>query len=106
MDVDYMFLRNKASIFAHREPNAACGISGNWGDLEFGGMLNDLVPAEGATAAHDFKRLFLGNSAPGSAEAAYYDFNGRKIPALRRTCVPGALIARTEKGAFVAMEAK
>jgi hypothetical protein len=71
-----LFFKNKQSVFAHREPNAACGTSTPWGNVEFGGKLNDLVPPEGGVAATP---KMLASVKENVKAQAYFTLSGRKL---------------------------
>ena len=44
-DLDCLFWKNRRSIFVHRSENEGlCGKSTPWGEIEFGGKLDDIVP--------------------------------------------------------------
>jgi hypothetical protein len=42
-DLDVLFFKNRSSIYTHRAVNEDCGKDGNWGDIEYGGKLDDMV---------------------------------------------------------------
>jgi hypothetical protein len=77
-DLDVLFFKNRQSILAHREPNQACGVSTPWGDIEFGGSLNDIIPPEGGVAVAPKFTAAGSDVLAGGHEL--FSAAGRKIP--------------------------
>jgi hypothetical protein len=97
-DLDVLSFKNRGNEFTHRERAERCGFDGNWGDIEFGGQLNEIAPLVAVSGPMPPPKL---HSAENTFE--FFSIAGKKIRAdnVKAITVPGFIVAGNRTGVFV-----